>query len=186
MIKRAAILLFMVCGYQCNKKPVEITYQELLDQHNYITTGAGGLEVTKNQKVAQTFTTGMSGILSRIRIYNVRQHRGIPQYNLNVRILKLTKANSIEQELMAFSFAPVDVPSANDSIKHLELVTEKQNVQTVAGETLGIELSCSCEGGGATYAWDGEFENYSNGTCLINDMPNLRDMAFESYVKIRN
>jgi len=184
-MKRKIAMLVMLCMGTCNNKPSDIVYQELLDQYNYSTSGEGGLEITNSQKVSQTFTTGIAGILSKIRLYNVRHHRGIPQHDLNVRILRYTRENAIDTEFMLSSFNPNSVPSNNDSVKFIEINIEGKNIQTAAGEILGMELSCLCEGGGATYAWGGELGGYSDGTCLINDSPNLRDMAFESFVKIR-
>jgi hypothetical protein len=156
--------------------------KEILDQFCYPENGGGGLEVTKDQPVIQTFTASVTGQLTRIVIPEIHHHRCTPTENLVFELVHLDSTTLQDSSLIRMEFPPDSVSSLDEPSWELEIDLKSHGINVSAGEVLGIRFSCLCPGNGCTYAWSGELEAYDRGETIIHGARNLRDMVFETYV----
>ena len=182
-MKRVSVVLVLcLLLVSCTSAPSETDHTERIDQFVYYENGGGGLEITAIQTVIQTFTVGITGVLTRIIIPRLTRHSGTTDADLQIRLLKMNDSIPLSTELAAFAVSPDQVSFLSDSSNALDLILSEV-VPVRKGDYLGIELRCDCSPSGATYAWSGELDAYLGGTAIINGRPNLRDMVFVTYVR---
>jgi PA14 domain/Divergent InlB B-repeat domain len=68
----------------------ESTQGHELDQENVPIGGSGGLEITRNQTVAQSFSISKPGKLSRVDIIDIRHHRCPPKESLYISLIDMS------------------------------------------------------------------------------------------------
>lgn len=175
------LMFFLMCDNATNNETVQ--KGEYVDQFCYYENGGGGLEITQNQTVIQTFTVGRSGTLTRITIPHIKHHSGIPKEDLRFKLFEMDSISPIMPELVAINFPSDSVPDMYDTSYALEIDLLEYDIQVEIGDYLGIELSTDASSSGATYGWGAEYEAYDFGTTIINDFENsIRDMVFATYV----
>jgi hypothetical protein len=147
-----------------------------LDQENVPNGDSGGLEITRNQTVAQSFTVSTSGKLSRVDIIDIRHHRCPPQESLYISLINMSGDALGQTTYYTREVYPHEV---NGTIS-LEFGSYAPTVSK--GDRYAIYLKSAAEPGGCTYAWGGGFETYDGGDAFINGVKNIRDMKFRTYV----
>jgi hypothetical protein len=147
-----------------------------LDQENVPIGDSGGLEITSNQTVAQSFTVSKSGKLSRVDIVDIRHHRCPPQKSLYVSLINMS-GDALGQN--TYYTREVHPHEVNGTIS-LEFGGYAPTVSK--GDKYAIYLTTDAGPDGCTYAWGGGFDTYDGGDTFINGVKNLRDMKFRSYV----
>lgn len=157
---------------------------DCLDQAFVPSPPNNGLEVTASQPVTQTFTVGRSGLLTRVEIAQINHHRGTPQAPLQVDIVACDSAGVPTATVLAsLSFQPAAVPMTRGP---LQVDLRPFNLTVVPGQRLGIALSSTVGGGGATYAWSGNAPGgaYGGGQVFIQQNVGLSvwDLAFQTWV----
>lgn len=177
----AIAVLIVSCELSTNPKN-NVPREETLDQFCYPENDGGGLEVTIDQPVIQTFAAGLTGKLTRIVIPEIHHRRCIPTENLIFELVHLDSTTVQSPSLVRIELLPDSVPAWEDSTWKLEIDLQSYGVNVLSGEVLGIRFSCLCPGSGCTYVWSGELEAYDGGETIINGTRNLRDMVFETYV----
>ena len=160
-----------------------VAAQEVLDQSYVPNALTNGLEVTSAQPVTQTFTVGITGLLTRIEISRIAQHRGTPTQPLQVAIVTTVGGVPTTNVLASIQVQPSSVPSATGPVQ-VDLLPFVLGVQQ--GMVLGIALSSTALPGTQTYAWSGEAPNstYANGQVFIQGTTSLPawDLAFQTWV----
>lgn len=147
-----------------------------LDQSNWISGGEGGMEITRNSTVAQSFTVGRTGILERIDVADVAPWRCTPSQSLYISLVNM-EGNSLGiKTYKTYEFHPAKVSGIYLSLTGIGIRVNK-------GEQYAIILKSDAEPANCTYAWGGGIETYSGGNAFINSQPNLRDMKFRTYVR---
>ena len=147
-----------------------------LDQENVPIGDSGGLEITSNQTVAQSFTVSKSGKLSRVDIIDIRHHRCPPQKSLYISLINMSGDALGQNTYYTREVYPHEV---NGTIS-LEFGSYAPTVSE--GDRYAIYLKTDADPAGCTYAWGGGFETYDGGDTFINGVKNLRDMKFRTYV----
>jgi hypothetical protein len=174
----ALVILAMVSGAR------SVCASEVLDQSFIPTLHLGGLEVTQNQPVAQTFTVGIDGKLTKIAL-GINHHRCI----VTTDDLIVEIAPTLNGEPALPALASVAVPPAAIPVTFGGMITVDFSsffLPVKVGEVLAIVLRTSAEGGQCTYAWDGDI-GYARGGAYV---PNPgggwiyvnRDMTFQTFV----
>jgi hypothetical protein len=160
-----------------------VAAQEVLDQSYVPAALTNGLEITSAQPVTQTFTVGFTGLLTRIEIARIAQHRGTPTQPLQVDIVTTAGGVPTTNVLATIAVQPSSVPSAIGPVQ-VDLLPFVLHVQQ--GTVLGIALSSTALPGTQTYAWSGEAPNstYANGQVFIQGTTALPawDLAFQTWV----
>ena len=148
-----------------------------IDQEHVPSNGLGGLEITANQPVAQTFTVGLEGILARIDITQIRHHRcSPPEGDLELHLRQPDGAGGWNV-LLTDSVPPGDVPAS--SFGEVTFDVEAAAIQVAPGDVLSILLSSlGTIPGGCTYLWNGDLPGTYPGGASIGP----RDMAFRTWV----
>ncbi len=157
---------------------------DVLDQSYLPSPLTNGLEVTATQPVTQTFTVGLTGILTRIEIARINHHRGTPTAPLQVDLVTTDPFGvPTSTSLATVTVQPASVPTSTGPLQ-VDLTAFAIPVQT--GLVLGIALSSQASPGGATYAWWGEAPggSYANGQVFIQQTVSLSvwDLAFQTWV----
>jgi hypothetical protein len=152
--------------------------QIAIDQEHVPSNGLGGLEITANQAVAQTFTVGLEGVLARIDITQIRHHNcSSPEGDLELHLRQPVGAGGWNV-LLTDSVPPGDVPASPFGVVTFDV--EAAGIQVTPGDVLNILLSSpGTAPGGCTYAWNGDLP----GTYPGGDASHPpRDMAFRTWV----
>jgi hypothetical protein len=147
-----------------------------LDQENAPTDDLGGLEITQNQTVAQSFTVSKSGKLARVDIIAIRHHRCVPQESLYISLVNMSGDALGQSTYYTREVYPHEV---NGTIS-LEFGSYAPTVSK--GDRFAIYLKSDAEPSGCTYAWGDALETYDGGDAFINGVKNIRDMKFRTYV----
>ena len=147
-----------------------------LDQENMPIGGSGGLEITKNQTVAQSFTIQNNGKLIGLDLVDIKHHRCTPSKSLYVSLVDMNKGS-----LGPHSYYTRELHS-NEITQTVQLYFGSYGPPVKAGEEYAIFLSSDAQPSGCTYAWGGGFETYTGGQTFINGHKNVRDMKFRTYI----
>lgn len=147
-----------------------------LDQENIPIGSRGGLEITKNQSVAQSFSITKDGRLVAMDIIDIKQHRCTPTKSLYVSLVKIE-----DGKLNAETYYTREL-HANEISSTVKLIFGSDAPQVKVGEKYAIYLQTDAEPGGCTYAWGGGIDTYNDGETFINQRPNIRDMKFRTYI----
>ena len=154
----------------------ESTQGHELDQENVPIGGSGGLEITRNQTVAQSFSISKPGKLSRVDVIDIRHHRCPPKESLYISLIDMSGDQLGQNTYYTREVYPHEV---NGTIS-LEFGNYAPTVSK--GDKYAIYLKTDAEPSGCTYAWGGGIETYDGGDTFINERKNIRDMKFRSYV----
>lgn len=149
-----------------------------IDQENIPVGSQGGLEVTGNQTVAQSFTITQRGRLSAIDLIDIRHHRCMPSKSLYVSLVNMENG-----KLGPYSYYTREL-HPNEISLTTKLFFGNRGPIVKPGEQYAIHLKTNAEPGGCTYGWGGDYETYNGGKTFINEMENKRDMKFRTYVLI--
>ena len=148
----------------------------------------GGLEVTANQSVAQTFTVISEGTLTGAAIVGINHHRCTPVEQLRVRLLATLNGLPSSQVFYENVVPPESVPEKRGTI---EISFGPDGWPVGKNEILALELSSIASPGGCTYGWDGDAPgNYSGGQTYIAHkngsgwVENGRDMGFRVFLEV--
>ena len=148
----------------------------------------GGLEVTANQSVAQTFTVSSDGILTGAAIVGINHHRCTPVEQLHVRLLATLNGLPSSQWFYENVVPPDAVPEKRGTI---EIRFGPDGWPVGENEILALELSSIASPGGCTYGWDGDtLGNYPGGQTYIAHangqgwIENGRDMGFRVFLEV--
>ena len=147
-----------------------------VDQENIPIGGRGGLEITKNQTVAQSFTIQNSGQLIGMDLVDIRHHRCTPSKSLYVSLIDMN-----QDSLGPHSYYTRELHS-NEITQTIHLNFGSYGPSVKSGEKYAIFLSSDAAPSGCTYAWGGGIETYNGGKTFINKRENIRDMKFRTYV----
>ena len=150
------------------------------DQDNLLAGGLGGLVVSTTSDIAQTFTVGMDGRLTRVEL-RLKQHEGEPTEDL-VFDLVTTDGTGIPTttQLAHVVLPPSEIPSTF-GIVTVDLSSFVVSVSV--DDVLAIVLSSNVLGSAARYGWDGDLGgSYPRGTAFTFGTENPRDMAFRTFV----
>lgn len=158
---------------------------DVLDQSYLPNPQTNGLEVTAAQPVTQTFTVGLTGLLTRIEIAQINQHRGTPTQPLVVSLVTTAAGVPTTNALATVTVPPASVPAARGPLQ-VDLMSF--GVQVQQGQVLGIALASAAAPGTQTYAWWGEAPggSYLNGQVFIQGNVALSawDLAFQTWVAL--
>ena len=147
-----------------------------IDQENIPIGGRGGLEITKNQTVAQSFTIQNSGQLIGMDLVDIRHHRCTPSKSLHVSLIDMD-----QDSLGPHSYYTREVHS-DEITQTIHLNFGRYGPSVKSGEKYAIFLSSDASPGRCTYAWGGGIETYNGGKTFINEHENVRDMKFRTYI----
>jgi hypothetical protein len=152
----------------------------LPDQENLAPDGTGGLEITRKQTVAQTFTIKKRGKLVAVQLVDVRPHRCTPKSPLYVTVTD-TRMNG---EPGSYRFYTGAIPP--DEVSNPLLIELKGNdaPSVRPGEQYAVTIGSDAEPSSCTYAWGGGYETYDGGKTYVNGHENFRDMRFRSFVSV--
>jgi hypothetical protein len=156
------------------------TAGERLDQENLAPDGKGGLEITRRQTVAQTFTITSSGKLTTVQIVDIRYHRCKPKTPLYVTLTD-TRMNGEPGPYSLYSGA---IPADEVSSPLLIELKGSSAPSVRPGERYALTVYSDAEPGGCTYAWGGGYRTYGRGAAFINGHENIRDMRFRTFVTV--
>ena len=145
----------------------------------------GGLEITANQSVAQSFTVLSDGTLRGAAIVGINHHRCTPAENLRVRLLATLNGFPSSQVFYEEVIPPESIPETRGTI---EIDFGPNGWPVGKHEILALELSTTASPSGCTYGWDGDAPgNYTEGMAYIAHtngsgwFENLRDMGFQVF-----
>jgi hypothetical protein len=153
--------------------PAQSFATPIVDQSYIPLSGPGeggtgiGLVISDGQGVAQTFTVGITGLLTALELKLGCCRFGLPEDDLLVEIRPtLADGSPGDTTLASITLEPTQLPSLHFAFVHLALGDEKFFVNE--GELLSIVLTTSAtvvEGGGINpYAWGGDGQGlYENG-----------------------
>lgn len=162
--------------------PVSATQQ--IDQEHMPTNSLGGLEVTANQAITQTFTVGISGTLTRVDITEIRHHRCTATADLLFQLVTTAGGVPTTIVLANMSVPASSVPPLNGPLGVVSIDIASFGVEVSVGDVLAIVLSTAAPGGGCTFAWNGDIPGtYGPGSTFLFGSDNLRDMAFRTWVE---
>ena len=163
---------------QEKKKHDHIPNVPLVDQKNVPFGGAGGLEITKRQSVAQSFTVGRDGILTSVDIIDVSTHRCRPNESLYISLI-----NVKENKPSAMSYYTREVHPDEIHNQQISMHLRHASLHVKKGEQYAIYLSSHAQPSRCTYSWGGGIKTYDGGQTFINGHPNeQRDMKFKTYI----
>jgi len=145
-------------------------------QENTPIGGRGGLEITENQNVAQSFSITKTGTLVAIEIVDIKHHRCTPTTSLYVSLINMKNGQLGSHTYYTRELHPDEI---TPTVK-LTLGSYAPSVRK--GEKYAIYLESSAESSGCTYAWGGGIETYEGGKTYVNKRPGIRDMKFRTYV----
>lgn len=160
---------------------VEVSKQSIqgnemfMDAENVPVGGSGGLEITNNQTVAQSFTTTHKGRLLAIDLIDLKIHRCLPKESLYVSLVNIQNG-----QLGAYSFFTREL-HPNEVTNTTRLYFGSYGPMVNPGEQYAVFLQTKASG--CTYAWGGEYETYDGGETFISTIPNKRDMKFRSFIR---
>ncbi len=153
---------------------------ELPDQDNLTVDNLGALAVQGLQTVAQTFTVGMAGLLTRVEM-TLSQNIGVPTEDLLFDLVTTDATGRPTTTQLAHVVLPPSAISPTHEIISVDLTTF--DISVSVGNVLAIVLSTSAVGN--AYGWLGDVNNSygPRGTTFINGVENqVRDMAFRTFV----
>lgn len=174
----ALIILLAITGVR------SASASEVLDQSYIPILHRGGLEVTENQPVAQTFTVGIAGMLTRIELVGINHHRCIVTMDdLVVELAPTLNGEPTLPVLATVALPPSAIPITSGTIT-VDFTSFSLPVEV--GDVLAIVLRTSAEGSQCTYAWDGDL-GYDGGGTYVPWYAGgwiyiFRDMAFQTFV----
>jgi hypothetical protein len=148
----------------------------LPDQDSAVPGSRGGMEITANSTVAQTFSVSKNGVLYQIDIIDIKHHRCTPSKSLYISLI-----DTDGQELGISTIRTWEIHSDKVSNNIVRLTNIEKPVKS--GEQYAIVLESSAEPSGCTYAWGGGIDTYDGGSAFINGAPNSRDMKLRTYVR---
>jgi hypothetical protein len=173
----------MVFGADCVPIPAQIT--PVLDQSlagSYLSWGLGG-----DAPLAQTFTVGITGVLTRIDV-ELRRDAGVHDVLLDVR----PTTGGIPVESDAAALVSVVIPSASipTDFAFMSADVSSASIQVSVGDVLAIVLRAPADGGPLSYTWRGTGQNfeYPAGTNFFRVAPSLNwsplfgDLGFRTFV----
>ncbi|AFV97225.1 MULTISPECIES: hypothetical protein [unclassified Sulfuricurvum] len=164
-------------GVYVTKKPIK-KYGTQIDQEHTLVGGRGGLEITANQTVAQSFLIAQSGRLIAFDLIDIKHHRCTPTKSLHVSLVTMENGRLGPHSYYTRELHPNEIsPTTRLYFGHYGPMVKP-------GEQYAIYLKSDAEPGGCTYAWSGDYETYHGGKTFINETENIRDMKFRSYVLI--
>ncbi|WP_298692958.1 Sel1-like repeat-containing protein kinase family protein [uncultured Sulfuricurvum sp.] len=146
-----------------------------MDAENVPVGGSGGLEITNNQTVAQSFTTTHRGRLLAIDLIDLKIHRCLPKESLYVSLVNIENG-----QLGVYSFFTREL-HPNEVTNTTRLYFGSYGPIVNPGEQYAVFLQTKANG--CTYAWGGEYETYDGGETFINKIQNKRDMKFRSFIR---
>lgn len=147
-----------------------------IDQEHIPVGGRGGLEITANQTVAQSFSVARRGRLIALDLVDIKHHRCTPTKSLYVSLVTMENGRLGPYTYYTRELHPNEISPST------RLYFGTYGPMVNPGEQYAIYLKTSAEPGGCTYAWSGDYETYDGGKTFINEMENLRDMKFRSYI----
>jgi hypothetical protein len=158
---------------------VNVQQAESIDQELELTPGIldVGLEITSNNTVAQTFTVGLGGTLSRIEV-PIQGHRCQPVENLVFRLVETVSGFPTGMQLASAVFPPSVVEGHINFVPVFPIYAEPvtlsvdltpADIRVAPGDHLAIVLSSNAASSGCTYAWVGSLEVYPDGTTFVID-----------------
>jgi hypothetical protein len=183
-MKRLLVLASMaLIGWACSAVAMAAT---VVDQQYLAENSFGGLEVTANAAVAQTFTVGQSGTLVKVELPEFKQHRCIATDPVNIQLQSTVSGLPSGEVLAEVSIDPSQVGGVFGPAVPLTADLTSAHVDVSQGQVLAIVASTSAPGGGCTYAWNGALPGtYADGETIINGAANsVRDLSFRTYVQV--
>lgn len=162
-------------GVYISKKPVRKS-GTVVDQEHFPVGGRGGLEITGNQTVAQSFTVTRRGRLIALDLIDIKHHRCAPTTSLHTSLV-----NMQNDRLGPYSYYTREL-HPNEISPTTKLYFGHYGPIVKPGERYAIFLKTNAEPGGCTYAWSGDYETYNGGKTFINEIENIRDMKFRTYI----
>ncbi len=151
--------------------------ESLLDQRNDPPGGTGGMEITSNSTVAQSFTVGRDGQLVAVDAVDVRQHRCLPHKSLYMSVVQVDGDRLAPVTYATREFHPDEVSGS------LHFALNGNGPRVHKGDQLAVMLESQAQPSGCTYGWGGTYESYPSGRAFINGSRNPRDMKFRTYVE---
>jgi hypothetical protein len=162
---------------------------DVLDQ-SYQPAGDNGLIVEASQGVAQSFTVGASGVLSRVEVEVARNAFRLPASDLFLDIVATGPGGLPGATVLASTtFAAADVPT---SFGYLGFDLGA-GIAVSAGDVLAIRLGATVDGGAGIdpYAWRGEAPGgYAGGEGFVRTVasqpdfvPTTYDFGFRTYLR---
>lgn len=145
-----------------------------IDAENVPVGGSGGLEITNNQTVAQSFTTTHRGRLLAIDLIDLKIHRCLPKESLSVSLVNIQNGQLGTYSFFTRELHPHEVTNTT------RLYFGSYGPIVNPGEQYAVFLQTKANG--CTYAWGGEYETYNGGETFISKIPNKRDMKFRSFI----
>lgn len=146
-----------------------------MDAENIPVGGSGGLEITDNQTVAQSFTITKKGRLIAVDLIDLKIHRCLPKESLYVSLVNIQN-----DQLGVYSYFTRELHS-NEVTNTTRLYFGSYGPIVKPGEQYAVYLQTKANG--CTYAWGGEYGTYNGGESFINKIQNKRDMKFRSYIR---
>lgn len=149
----------VIVATACSEGRVSENYpwMEVIDQEFVPTQLHDGLEITRNQSVAQTFTVGVTGMLTRVDLINFKVHAGTPTADVVVQIRR-TDANLRPSgdpgDILATSvLTPAEIPASFFVTTSVDLGAS--GVRVTEGDVLAIVLTQPDLSDPSRYAWWG-------------------------------
>lgn len=156
------------------------TAPELPDQDNFAVDGLGSMEVTATQSVAQTFTVGLAGLLTRVEM-TLSQNRGVPTEDLVFDLVTTDGTGAPTTTQIAHVVLPPSAIPPTMGLVSVELTS--LGISVSVGEVLAIVLSTNAPGNAEDYGWRGGISgSYARGASFTHGLERSRDMAFRTFV----
>ncbi len=158
--------------------------QTCVDQSYLPNPTNNGLEITANQNVTQTFTAGMTGLLTHVEISELRHHQGLAPNPLTVEIVAVDATGTPTLTVLAsVVFAPSAIATTSGP---LLVDVSAAGIQVAPGLQLGIKLTSPNTQSQPSYAWSGTAPGgaYAGGQIFIRDTIALSvwDLSFRTFV----
>lgn len=147
-----------------------------IDSENVPVGGSGGLEITNNQTVAQSFTMKHAGKLIAVDLIDLKLHRCTPSASLYVSLVNIHNGKLGEYSYYTRELHPNEISSTT------RLNFGHYGPTVYPGDQYAVYLQTNASG--CTYSWGGEYKTYDGGETFINQIPNFRDMKFRSYIRM--
>lgn len=174
----------MVFGADCSPIPASVTavLDQSFDAPSFLSFGFGG-----DTQLAQTFTVGVTGVLTRIDI-EIRRDAGIPDVVLDVR----PTTGGVPVASDAAALVTVVIPSANipAEFTFVSVDLTSARIAVTAGDVLALVLRAPGAGGALNYSWQGSATNeYVPGADFFREIPLLNwsplfgDLSFRTFVQ---
>lgn len=175
---RGSDVYIMKRNVKKNSVHTDQEYAPYVDQENAPVGSRGGLEITNNQTVAQSFSITKKGRLNALDLIDIRHHRCTPTKSLYVSLVNIENGKPGPHSYYTRELHPNEISLTT------KLSFGSYGPIVKPGEQYAIYLKTDAGADGCTYAWGGDIETYHGGKTFINQIENTRDMKFRTYVQL--